>query len=516
MQMKRKQTFALVASAMLTVLAGFTTACSKMDDPVNSSSDDEYVDYWGEDESDTFQPLPEGAVDLGLPSGNLWADRNVGASEIEDDGLYFAWGEIEGHRLDLAAWYNTSDGRRFEWEFYKFYGGSAKTVTTYTNSDGRDMLSLEDDAARVLMGGDWIMPDIDDIKELMDFCDSEYTTSNGKAGWRFTSRENGNSIFMPASSKFYTFFIKDGYGKVGEYWTSNVCGKKLVNNYPEYSHTDYDDESYAVTLRFYDYGSGHPGLTVGNISRELGAPVRGIIHGENKLRLVDLGLPSGNLWASHNLGATMSNRKVGCYYTYGDTEGHDAVPSSGKSIVVDGKGVTHYYDTYGPHAVKQEDGYIYSEETYKWGTFVDGVFKLTKYCTDERWGFVDGKEALDTEDDPVRLAWGGKWHMPTVEEYNELFENCYLRRSNLDGIPSTAFVSKRNGNSIILPWGGYREGAGLSYYYYGGYYRCSGETGRFLLGDWDMSYDNMRRFSDYYDKPVSHPLGFLVRPVRYK
>ena len=35
-------------------------------------------------------------IDLGLPSGRLWADRNVGAEKPEDYGQYFMHGDTEG------------------------------------------------------------------------------------------------------------------------------------------------------------------------------------------------------------------------------------------------------------------------------------------------------------------------------------------------------------------------------------------------------------------------------------
>ena len=54
-------------------------------------------------------------IDLGLPSGTLWMDRNIGASSPEDAGLYFAWGETQGYTADEVG-----RTRKFIWKDYKF------------------------------------------------------------------------------------------------------------------------------------------------------------------------------------------------------------------------------------------------------------------------------------------------------------------------------------------------------------------------------------------------------------
>ena len=98
-------------------------------------------------------------VDLGLPSGTLCADRNVGADSPEVYGDYFAWGE-------------TTTKSIYDWSTYKWFRGDDNTMTKYcTNSnygtvDNKTVLDLEDDAAYVNMGKDWRMPTYDELKEL--------------------------------------------------------------------------------------------------------------------------------------------------------------------------------------------------------------------------------------------------------------------------------------------------------------------------------------------------------------
>lgn len=105
-------------------------------------------------------------VDLGLPSGTLWAKMNVGASSETDAGLYFAWGEIQGYTRDQVP-----NDKEFSWNDYK-YGSlnpndyKDKGMTKYNVTDGKTVLDLEDDAAHINMGGDWNIPSVKQLKEL--------------------------------------------------------------------------------------------------------------------------------------------------------------------------------------------------------------------------------------------------------------------------------------------------------------------------------------------------------------
>ena len=151
-------------------------------------------------------------VDLGLPSGLLWATCNVGAEKPEDYGLYFAWGETTGYTGD------TSDGRLFDWENYKFVTSDA--LTKYTGSD-KAVLDPDDDAATANWGEGWRMPTFDEIKELLDNTSSVWTTLNGVNGRQFTSNKNGNSIFLPASGGRHGGSLDD-VGSCGAYWLSSL------------------------------------------------------------------------------------------------------------------------------------------------------------------------------------------------------------------------------------------------------------------------------------------------------
>lgn len=155
-------------------------------------------------------------VDLGLPSGLLWATCNVGAESETDYGLYFAWGETIGY-LDASS---KPDGfRDYNYEQSDYYN----------DIDNKIILDPEDDAAHVNMGGSWRMPTADELQELFDNTDpgdgaddNGWTRNyNGAVGVLRKSKTNGNTIFFPAngySSGNITYY--QDYG--GYYWTSQV------------------------------------------------------------------------------------------------------------------------------------------------------------------------------------------------------------------------------------------------------------------------------------------------------
>ena len=133
------------------------------------------------------------AVDMGLPSGTLWCDRNVGAKSPEDYGAFFSWGNTDPHypNRDNMDWGDDDDG--FD---YSFDSDTYEKTAGYKLEGNIDMAH---DAARVNMGEPWQMPTEEQIKELFDNCDWVRKTINGINGYLVTSEINGNVIFFPAS-----------------------------------------------------------------------------------------------------------------------------------------------------------------------------------------------------------------------------------------------------------------------------------------------------------------------------
>lgn len=148
---------------------------------------------------DDYMPV---AVDLGLPSGVKWADRNVGAKSPEEPGLFFSWGNVEGVEIGKACDFSEE---------------------TYAETEGAKLkgnLDAAHDAATVNLGEPWRMPMDEEFQELYDNCDWEWTTENGYYGVRFTSKINGKSIFFSASG-YGGGSSWNGRGASGDYWSAS-------------------------------------------------------------------------------------------------------------------------------------------------------------------------------------------------------------------------------------------------------------------------------------------------------
>lgn len=151
-------------------------------------------------------------VDLGLPSGTLWATMNVGASNPLDCGLYFQWGDTQGYRKDQIG-----KDKPFTQKSYKWYDDDKNVFTKYTYKGAT--LELEDDAAHVHMGGDWHMPTKEQIKELIDNTTREFETLEGVSYMALTSKKDSSKyIFFPAAG--YAWEGTDIGSNTGYVWSS--------------------------------------------------------------------------------------------------------------------------------------------------------------------------------------------------------------------------------------------------------------------------------------------------------
>ena len=154
-------------------------------------------------------------IDLDLPSGLKWAKCNVGAEKETDYGDYFMWGSTTPNTVSECTWTKAP-----------FNNGSSKYDKAYFNSVKdtvcpKGILTKECDAASKIMGSEWRMPTKGDFQELLDDTNSEWVTINGINGRKFTSKTNGNSIFIPASgSRLGSSFYGQGIG--GYVWSSSL------------------------------------------------------------------------------------------------------------------------------------------------------------------------------------------------------------------------------------------------------------------------------------------------------
>lgn len=128
-------------------------------------------------------------VDLALPSGTLWATRNVGAISKTNFGLYFKWGETVGYKTKEEC----------KAAAYKFNpSGDNATFTKYNETDGLKTLELEDDPVHSIMGFDWRLPTDEQCKELLENISGEYGN--------YTSNINGKKIYIPSNDGVTCFW----------------------------------------------------------------------------------------------------------------------------------------------------------------------------------------------------------------------------------------------------------------------------------------------------------------------
>ena len=144
-------------------------------------------------------------VDLGLPSGLLWATRNVGANTPTDYGNYYAWGE-------------TSPKSVYDWSTYRYIKFDCNEKTKYNFSDGLTCLQPGDDAATANYGGR--TPTKEEWLELYNNTTSRWVNINGVNGWGFTGA-NGNGLFLPAAGRRWHTPL-EYLGGQGFYWSSSL------------------------------------------------------------------------------------------------------------------------------------------------------------------------------------------------------------------------------------------------------------------------------------------------------
>ena len=343
-------------------------------------------------------------VDLGLPSGNLWAKCNIGASAPEAYGDYYAWGETKPKQV-----YTNSN--------HKWYKEGAPSLgfTKYNNEDGKLSLEDEDDAVIQKLGNGWRTPTLADFRELTNqkYTTIEKTTLNGVAGYQITSKRNKKSIFIP-----FAGFKND------KPQTREISGSESVaicmTNQRRIDDQVFNCWTFAFEQdRIRRYGKRRPdGISIRPVKGP-GVPVPN--------NCVDLGLASGLLWAKYNIGTTEPTQ-LGNYYAWGETS---------------------------PKKKYYSDNYKY----FKWKGY--DLNRISKYNEE------DGKTVLDLEDDAARANLGVGYRIPTKADWEELLEDCKWEAvtstlpKELDPSQKKSIarwkVTGPNGNSIVLPMtGGFR------------------------------------------------------------
>ena len=386
-----------------------------------------------DDDAPTFGKF----VDLGLPSGTMWASFNVGASTPEEYGGYFAWGETE-------------EKETYTWENYIHCDGTHETC----HDLGSDISGTEYDVAHVKWGGKWCLPTSDEIKELLDYCTSEWMMLNGVNGRKFTSKKNGNSIFLPAAGNWwYDCRYIDSWG---EYWSSTQYSLDLFSAYHLSFSLDF--------CKRYDQ------------NREFGISVRPVCHGlpistheieliVGRSKTVDIISGSGNYTIeSSDPEVAMATINENAIVINALNVGEATVTITDTQL-----GLTAYI------TAKVSSGVLGDVEAIdlglpsstKWASCNVGATKPEEFGDYYDWG--ETKEKIDygenvfslddisgTEYDVAYEKWGGNWVMPTLDDIKELLDNCTSEWTTLNDVNGMKFTSNINGNSIFLPAAGRR------------------------------------------------------------
>lgn len=193
-------------------------------------------------------------VDLGLPSGTMWAEVNVNAINPYDYGDYFAWGE-------------KAPKDNYSWTYYAHGSGTSALTKYNTNSsngtvDNKTTLEADDDAATAILGNIARTPTADEWRELINNTTSVSTTQNGIQGMLFTG-PNGNSIFLPAAG-YKSGTVTSSRGSYGYYWTASLTASTTTPYYAQSGS---------------QYLSGNSSPNVTNQYRYYGMPVRAVRNG---------------------------------------------------------------------------------------------------------------------------------------------------------------------------------------------------------------------------------------------
>ena len=367
-------------------------------------------------------------VDLGLPSGTLWATCNVGAEQPEDEGYYFSWGDTQSHA--------TKPSRKQS----KYSNLEKKQISKYCTDmkfgqeDGKTELDAEDDAATVNWGKEWQTPSTDQIKELRDTvcCTWKWVDSyHGKnvCGFVVTSKINGKTLFFRGETYCWSRSPKEFCADILDLskaaWDKQISHQRNPRNF--IGGHDRGSFLHVRAVRKQPQDKILPAL----INKMMKYPteqsvLKGVTQREHQY--VDLGLPSGTLWATENIGADCATDD-GVDICWGDkyssTQGNIR-PGRFNIGTVFFKGLLKHYSFY------------------------------SKYVTSAEYGNIDNLTELEPEDDAATAQWGGKWRTPSYQQLKELADttNCtWTWVTSYKGQTAEGYVIKslRNNNEIFLP-----------------------------------------------------------------
>jgi len=444
-------------------------------------------------DGETYYGLPHTVgprlVDLGLESGTLWADINIGSIEPGDEGEYYQWGELTPD--DEEPWRVYADGTNY--------------YSHYNTFIGADIARTEYDVATQKWGTMYAMPTDNQWRELMSSTTLRPDTVDGSYGMRFIG-PNGNSIFMPYQGYRYQM-SRSSYGydsSYGYYWSScqSSYNDPYSSRYYQYS---------AICGYFYGYNSPTGYHSDGyTSSKYYGMPIRpvgkvaGSLDDGTPVYLEPIAAelsPSGyQLTAAISIPSGITATAVGFYVGNSENVNAETGTAIAATVANDTISNTGYVPFDGnrrwfrPYAVIDGETVLGSAMEYgvelvdmglpsgtKWANMNLGATEETGYGNYYQWGETTpddlknnlaygpglydplgdgvgnpddiGADISGTRFDAARANWGSMWSMPSRDQFNELIDNCTFQ-SVSNGY---RVVSRINGNSFFLPNSGYYQ-----------------------------------------------------------
>ena len=336
------------------------------------------------------------ALDLGLSV--KWADRNIGANDINEYGGYYGWADPTGNQIDP---YNQQ------------YGGSSEGGY-YVDKTDASISSTKYDICTAKLGNGWRLPTKEEWDELINAAKNKwsYDSSSG-IGMYTATMSNGNKIRFPHNGYKNYNLTEQFWKSMAFYWTGSR---------PDDSRTAFEVQIQSTSL----------GPETKPANRSLHMMVRAVYDGGVGPQpptpdpdpipvhdAIDLGLPSGTLWSKYNLGAT------------------DMIGTNSK------------YYAWGELGTKQK----YYKEDYKFYDKTTGKHPMYP-------NYISGSEYYKEDTRKFDAAYnqlGGKWHIPTNKQWEELRYFCTWSKKD-EAENAGWVVTGPSGHAIFIPEIGYYNG----------------------------------------------------------
>lgn len=473
-------------------------------------------------------------VDLGLPSGLLWANINVGSQTPSDKGDYYAWGETKpqaGKRYHLDDYDPMSNGKG-----------------AYDNI-GTDINGTLYDAAQVNWQGPWRMPTKADVQELYANCTVTLTELNGNYVWKFKSNINDSVIYLPGAGYYNNGYINENSGKRAILWTSTA--HETTSEYAYYYSSGYNNNASEIkTLSGWYRNSGMPirpvarynytlddqsmiQMTTEGVDWEVGqgtATLHGYLLG---LRYNSQATASGIAYSTDHISDDADDQTPGVEFL-STNNGEIANVASGNFTVLQAvvrPNTVYYYRTYvvvgGKYYYANEREFgrrmvkLFEDSDILWSNINMGASSIDDGGDYYAWGETETKseftkanytytgnleDIAGSSNDVAHVKWGGLWTMPTKADLEELINRCTWTEVTKYGQPMYKLVGDTGDSLFIIKSGSKSDQSSKVYMWTSNLNATEGVNSETAYSS--NFFENTRTID-----AVSRYLGYTVRPV---